>query len=574
MRVDFGPGPDGRVQVTIDPASRSIPEKDVLCVEPAQAVIAPGATADFDVICTTNSDLSSGRVLLYGTPTPVLPDSEDGKAGGVKVHLVERNGTGAFELVAAGSYHPWAHVPDLAMGLLKVYMDLNIIEPRLGTDANDDGLKLTVHADKPPTDRRSTRALTVTNHTSAPLVFSADAKQPFDIGEPVPSVDDCFLDTSSFPIPIRRGRKVRSRNQNLATAITPSWDVVPVAGVSVLRIQNCRATAHQTAIVPKNVAGTEPYHLQRRPRQQCHSWRSSRHPAQRSLHHTQVIRLPPNESVELPVMFHEPEEQEAAVDDYSVLGTLVLTYANRDVQTIPLHADVIHPELTVDPPALDFGPVHVLAPKPLRVVLTNPTGERRKGLYLSVLCLRVWAPVKPSFLSQRAARWTPYLLMPNSTVSVPFIQEYARDVAVKKPQPHKQGSSRHGGASPCADQSSAATGGATGSISTTRSQNTARWYLVACRTYSSWLIPRSRRRGCRVGGRREGPEALFQGSVFRRWAQERHRGMLHGGASQRGDPRARAADAEDAGRDGDDGPQERGHAVPGDHVCGAEGARL
>ena len=45
-------------------------------------------------------------------------------------------------------------------------------------------------------------------------------------------------------------------------------------------------------------------------------------------------------------------------------------------QVLPLRAQVIHPELTVQPESIKFGAVHVLAPKPARVVLTNPTGER------------------------------------------------------------------------------------------------------------------------------------------------------------------------------------------------------
>lgn len=47
---------------------------------------------------------------------------------------------------------------------------------------------------------------------------------------------------------------------------------------------------------------------------------------------SQVVHLLPHECLELPVLFREPEEQEAATDDYGVDGELLVTFANREQQ--------------------------------------------------------------------------------------------------------------------------------------------------------------------------------------------------------------------------------------------------
>lgn len=60
-------------------------------------------------------------------------------------------------------------------------------------------------------------------------------------------------------------------------------------------------------------------------------------------------------------------------DDFSLQGQLLVTYANGDVQTLPLHGQVLHPALQVKPAALAFGRVHVQSPKPLELTLSNPT---------------------------------------------------------------------------------------------------------------------------------------------------------------------------------------------------------
>ena len=73
------------------------------------------------------------------------------------------------------------------------------------------------------------------------------------------------------------------------------------------------------------------------------------------------------------MLFKEPEERELETADYALASTLHVTYANGDHQSLSLEARVLHPELEVAPAALNFGPVHVRAPKPLRVTLSNPT---------------------------------------------------------------------------------------------------------------------------------------------------------------------------------------------------------
>jgi len=343
VRLDLGPNARGGVGVTIDPVAWEVPDEGVLEVTPRDGVIPGGATVAFDVTCAATPALASGRVILYGeqrlvvTPemeaaahghaplgaepsataseaagrvpdlqlseqfasAPSLGDggSSAGPAGPgaprpVRVRMLPRP-DGTVEVVAAGSFHPWAHSPDLAMGRLTVRVDLAVLESRLETDARDGGVYLTAHSNLPADDRRCVRAVTLSNRSATALTFAADCKQPFDLGEPEPSVPGCFVDPAGFPVPVRRGRR--------------------------------------------------------------------------------VVSLPPGESAEVPVLFREPEDREGAVADYSAAGEMLITFANGDQQSVPLHARVVHPEVTVAPAAVDFGEVHVKAPRPARLVLTNDT---------------------------------------------------------------------------------------------------------------------------------------------------------------------------------------------------------
>lgn len=51
---------------------------------------------------------------------------------------------------------------------------------------------------------------------------------------------------------------------------------------------------------------------------------------------------------------------------------MLIVFANA-LQHLPLSATVVHPGLTASPARLDYGLVHPSAPRPLELLLTNPT---------------------------------------------------------------------------------------------------------------------------------------------------------------------------------------------------------
>ena len=95
----------------------------------------------------------------------------------------------------------------------------------------------------------------------------------------------------------------------------------------------------------------------------------------------------------------EPPWVPQPCEDFSLQGCLVITYANGDVQRLPLDGNVSHPALDLRRPAvelhrpaglelhrrpagaasvllgdsLSYGRVHVGAPKPFEIMLCNPT---------------------------------------------------------------------------------------------------------------------------------------------------------------------------------------------------------
>lgn len=119
-----------------------------------------------------------------------------------------------------------------------------------------------------------------------------------------------------------------------------------------------------------------------------------------------ALVLPARENVEVSVRFTEPEDLEASTKDYSLQGQLMLQFANGDLQFFPLEADVLHPEITASSAEVNFGQVHMKAPKSIKITLTNPTKADAQ-----------WAACekdgKPTFKStETTARIGPFLVSP------------------------------------------------------------------------------------------------------------------------------------------------------------------
>ncbi|XRB18068.1 flagellar associated protein [Pseudoscourfieldia marina] len=92
-----------------------------------------------------------------------------------------------------------------------------------------------------------------------------------------------------------------------------------------------------------------------------------------------IITLPPRENVALTLSFVPPEVESPDLKDYQLRGILTFNHRNGADQPFDVLADYWHPELYVEDvvghatSVMDFGEVHVAAPRTLRLTLVNPT---------------------------------------------------------------------------------------------------------------------------------------------------------------------------------------------------------
>ena len=92
-----------------------------------------------------------------------------------------------------------------------------------------------------------------------------------------------------------------------------------------------------------------------------------------------IITLPPRENVALTLSFVPPEVESPDLKDYQLRGILTFNHRNGADQPFDVLADYWHPELYAEDvvghatSVMDFGEVHVAAPRTLRLTLVNPT---------------------------------------------------------------------------------------------------------------------------------------------------------------------------------------------------------
>ncbi|MEW5301041.1 MAG: hypothetical protein WDW36_003924 [Sanguina aurantia] len=128
--------------------------------------------------------------------------------------------------------------------------------------------------------------------------------------------------------------------------------------------------------------------------------------------------LPPREIVDVRLVFKPPKPNERVHRaDIAMAGDLRVTYQNGDVQLLPLKAHILHPELNVSPEALSFGLVHVQAPKPMDVTLSNPTDvDATWAVTVDGVKPRFIPPSELAASATSEARFGPWVVRPSCGV--------------------------------------------------------------------------------------------------------------------------------------------------------------
>ena len=188
-------------------------------------------------------------------------------------------------------------------------------------------------SDDPATHSSYRQHATLTNLQSCPLTFTVSSPGPFKVV--------CI--TSSQPVSRegQHGHPVRA-----ATAVGSRCSPMPGTLGGSVKTGNMRGGRR---------AAAQPLQLPGAPEEQ--QW-----------------QLRPHEHVDVMVEYQPGAAgSSAAVEDAREQGHLLISYSNGHQQSLPVSARLVHAALHPSTAQLDFGQVHVQAPKPLRLQLANHT---------------------------------------------------------------------------------------------------------------------------------------------------------------------------------------------------------
>ncbi|KAG1668832.1 hypothetical protein FOA52_004926 [Chlamydomonas sp. UWO 241] len=312
-------------------------------VEPAEVVIRGGECAKF-VVKFGSGRPADHRGYLIGTqqvdsePRPISlklwPEGDDGQSVGALV---------------SSTFHPYAGGPPQPLQPLRIDLSADAIRSRLEPDENTD-LELTCTSIHDARHDSYRRVVTMSNLHTCPLLCSMHTEGPFELVGMAPSAPQdptCYKGTTGAPASFGGQTYVPPRESvDVTLRFKPQWG----AGSEADRERGGEGGGGGTA---RSGTGTSPV-------------RASVAAGRR----TRRASLVSNASL-------EPEPPR---EDFTREGVLVVSYANGDVQRLPLTGAVLHPALEIKEleklwpqGVVDFGRVHVQAPKPLTLTLSNLT---------------------------------------------------------------------------------------------------------------------------------------------------------------------------------------------------------
>mmetsp|Transcript_3650 Transcript_3650/g.9844 ORF Transcript_3650/g.9844 Transcript_3650/m.9844 type:complete len:1159 (+) Transcript_3650:140-3616(+) len=332
-------------------------------VEPRQAIIKGGGNAKF-IVRFNSYRAAHHSGYLHGVQkvfSPEVPLS-------LKTWPAGEDGIG---VMLAGTFHPHAGQPPAPLQPLRVDLSATSLKSYLEPDANSE-LEFVCCSTQPPSHPAFKHVITLTNLQACPLMFSLATEGPFQLVSAAPSVPQ---------------------------------DPVMFRGTTGL-VQQPSSSPGMAASSP--------------------SWGADQ------------MYLPPQGSVDTTIQFR-PDKVEHR-EDYELSGHLVVHYSNGDTQQLRLSGRILHPALRLShaqqlPPnvaslplsetpernwsaPLVFGQVHVQSPKPLEVILSNPThvdaiwavaGSGEKPRYLPLP-----PTVKGKLVAPRAPEKEPHPLTNNT----------------------------------------------------------------------------------------------------------------------------------------------------------------
>jgi hypothetical protein len=269
------------------------------------------------------------------------------------------------DVLLRGCFHPFAAAPRVPMTRLHVNLEALSLRPHLEPDDRKQ-MTFVLHACNPLSHSQYHRHVTLTNLYATPLTFMLACKRPWKIAAQEPSVPQKPPLVEPLHTPHGFAKQVRA-----LTLFGPSHT----------------HTQHSATVRPLQTPQRTPTHTHTHTGSRC--VRDVRLSAQASQRVAQVHTLPPRESVDVHLAFVPAEEYQecdpAEQEDLHFTSNLVAIFEPLGLeQLLPLSADYVYPTLTVavhkkstaslsTPNCMEFGLVHVHAPRTMKVVLSNPS---------------------------------------------------------------------------------------------------------------------------------------------------------------------------------------------------------
>jgi len=299
------------VKVVLEPHAEA--DSQPFVVEPAQVVIKGGEFSKFTVSFVSERGAPHNGYLV-GTSRVFSPEAP------ISLKLwPEGDKADSVGTLLSGTFHPYAGSPPAPLQQLQVDLSAASVPCRLEPDANSELSFTCCSTQDPETHAAYRRVITMTNLQTCPLLFSMRTDGPFDI-----------------------------------LSITPSAPQDPIMYKGITATPS--SFGNQTYLPPReSVDVSLQFKLPKSVTQSAPSTSRMSSNGRRS-----------NSGA--------PPAVEQPRDDFTVDGQLLVSYSNGDVQPLPLTASILHPALEIKPTSIQYGRVHVRSPKPVDIILSNPTG--------------------------------------------------------------------------------------------------------------------------------------------------------------------------------------------------------
>ena len=366
-RVDIGAGPDGKVNVSIDPPSLPVLNPRVCHVSPATVVVPPGATQAFDVTGFITEEWASGLAILRGVQTVEytgnLRDS-------VAIRLPSATTTTTTTSSTRATAAPAETSSTTTTTVTTNHHEIREMEEMIADQEDSEDSMLGYGS-------RASRRRATDQSTNFGLSLVADRAGAVRLalkGSYHPYAHRPDVDPAPLKVYLTTEAKAAALAVDDPTGFAYTWHANlphdhPTSTSRLATLTNTSLTSWTFVVdtMAPFLLGAPEASLGGKVTEDASTFPFPVRPGRR------VVTLPPRESVDVPVLFREPEEKELTNVDYEMTGELHVSFSNGDHQSLGLKALVVHPALEPSTPSLAFGKVHTRTPKPMQLVLSNPT---------------------------------------------------------------------------------------------------------------------------------------------------------------------------------------------------------